>query len=189
MTADRAYEAVVIGVSAGGMRALEVILPLLPAKYALAVLIVQHRSKTSGDFLYNYLDELCSLKVLEAEEKTVVTAGNIYFAPPGYHLQVEMDKCLSLSVDPPVNFSRPSVDVLFETAAEAYGDKLVGVVLTGANADGARGLVRIQELGGLTIIQNPADSEAPQMPEAAIGAVGGDYVLSLGEIGKLLASW
>lgn len=188
MKSERSYEAVVIGVSAGGMRALETILPLLPAQYDLAVLVVQHRSKTSGDFLYTYLDTLCALKVLEAEEKQNITAGNVYFAPPGYHLQVEMDKSMSLSVDSPVNFSRPSVDVLFETAAEAYGDKLVGVVLTGANADGARGLARIQKLGGTTVIQNPVESEAAQMPEAAIAAVGGDYVLSLVEIGKLLAS-
>ena len=189
MITDKSYEAVVIGVSTGGLRALETIMPLLLPKYSLAVLVVQHRSKTSGEFLYNFLDGLCALNVLEAEEKTAVTAGNIYFAPAGYHLQVEMDKSLSLSVDPPVNFSRPSVDVLFETAAEAYGDKLVGVVLTGANADGAKGLARIQELGGVTIIQDPAGAEAAQMPEAAIAAVGGDFVLPLNEIGKLLATF
>ncbi len=189
MITERSYEAVVIGVSAGGLQALETILPLLPANYALSVLIVQHRWKESSGFLYNYFDDLCALKVLEAEEKRVVAAGNIYFAPPGYHLQLEMDKSMSLSVDPPVNYSRPSVDVLFETAAEAYGDKLVGVILTGANTDGTRGLARIQELGGTTIIQDPASSEAVQMPEAAIAAIGGDYILPLDEIGKLLATF
>ncbi len=189
MVAKKLYEAAVIGVSAGGMEALGTILPLLPVDYNLAVLIVLHRAKTSNDFLYDFLNDICLLKVLEAEEKIKVETGHIYIAPPDYHLQVEMDKTLSLSVDPPVNFSRPSVDVLFETAAEAYADKLVGVVLTGANSDGAKGLVRIQDLGGITIIQDPTMSEAPQMPTAAIEAVGGDYVLSLHDIGKLLASF
>ncbi len=188
MTVDKTYAAVVIGVSSGGMRALEVILPLLPADYGLPVMVVQHRDKNSSSFICRFLNDLCRLSVVEAEEKMVVQAGHIYIAPPNYHLQVEMDHSLSLSVDPLVNWSRPSVDVLFETAAEAYRDKLVGVVLTGANSDGSRGLVRVKQLGGLVVIQNPETAEATQMPQAAIDAVGGDKILSLDEIGTYLAS-
>ncbi len=188
MVANKSYEAVVIGVSAGGLHALETILPLLPQDYGLPVMIVQHRSRTNDDFLHQFFDKLCLLHVIEAEEKMVAQAGHIYIAPPDYHLQVEMDRSLSLSVDPPVNWSRPSVDVLFETAAEAYRDKLVGVVMTGANNDGSKGLVRIKQLGGLTVIQDPKTAEVSQMPQGAIDAVGGDHVLSLVKIGQFLAT-
>jgi len=188
ITPGRSYKAVVIGVSAGGLRAMEAILPHLPAEYDLAVLIVQHRAKTSDDFLYNYFDNLCALNVMEAADKMKIKAGNIYFAPPDFHMLVEMDKSLSLSVDPAVNFSRPSVDVLFETAAESYGEQLVGVVLTGSNSDGAKGLARIKDLGGTSIIQDPETAEVAMMPQAAIQEVGGDYIIPLPSIGKLLAS-
>jgi two-component system, chemotaxis family, protein-glutamate methylesterase/glutaminase len=188
MTTDKSYEAVVIGVSAGGLHALGTILPLLPADFDLAVMVVQHRAKESNTFLHNFLDELCLLRVVEAEEKMVIQAGYIYLAPPDYHLQIEMDRNLSLSVDPPVNWSRPSVDVLFETAAEVYRDKLVGVVLTGANNDGSMGLTRVKQLGGLSVIQDPKTAEAAQMPQGAIDAVGGDHILSLVDIGLFLAT-
>ncbi len=187
MAAEKSYEALVIGASAGGMQALASIFAQFSADYTLAVLVVQHRHKASDDFLSKYFDDLCLLQVLEAEDKMKVQAGVVYIAPPDYHLLVEMDKTLSLSVDPPVNYSRPSVDVLFETAAEAYGKSLVGVVLTGANSDGSRGLARIQQLGGVTLIQEPSTAEAPQMPEAAIREVGRENVLPLAEIGNYLA--
>ncbi len=187
MPTGKSYEAVVIGASAGGMQALESIFAQFAADFSLAVLVVQHRHKASDDFLSKYFNDICLLQVVEAEDKMEVQAGVVYIAPPDYHLQVEMDKTLSLSVDPSVNYSRPSVDVLFETAAEAYGERLVGVVLTGANSDGSRGLARIQQLGGLTLIQEPSTAEAPQMPEAAISEVGRVNVLPLVEIGSYLA--
>ena len=187
MAANKTYAAVVIGVSSGGMRALEVILPLLPADYGLPIMVVLHREKSSTDFICRFLDDLSPLRVLEAEEKMIAQAGYIYIAPPNYHLQVEMDCSLSLTVDPPVNWSRPSVDVLFETAAEVYREKLVGVVLTGANSDGSRGLARVKQLGGLVVIQTPETAEAPQMPQSAIDVVGGNNVLSLNDIGSFLA--
>ncbi len=188
MTTDKSYEAVVMGVSAGGLHALETVLPQLPADFSLPVMIVQHRTRTSDDFLLRFLDELCLLRIVEAEDKVGVQKGYIYLAPPGYHLQVEMDRSLSLSVDPPVNWSRPSVDVLFETAADVYRDKLVGVVLTGANRDGSAGLARIKQLGGLGVIQDPETAEAPQMPQGAIDVAGGDRILSLVRIGQFLAT-
>ncbi len=187
MPTGKSYEAVVIGASSGGMQALASIFAQLAADCSLAVLVVQHRHKASDDFLSKFFDDLCLLQVLEAEDKMKVQAGVVYIAPPDYHLLVEMDKTLSLSVDPPVNYSRPSVDVLFETAAEAYGKSLVGVVLTGANSDGSKGLARIRELGGLILIQDPATAESPQMPEAAISEVGRKNVRPLAEIGDYLA--
>ncbi len=182
----RRYEAVVIGVSAGGLNALDTILRQLPGDYALPVLIVQHRAKRRDDFLYRYFNDLCTLKVLEAEEKAHIKVGNVYFAPPNYHLQVEMDRTLSLSVDPPVNWSRPSVDVLFESAAEVYQNRLVGVILTGSNNDGSRGLAMIKRFGGLTVVQDPETAMAPEMPLSAIKAAEADYILTLEEIGRTL---
>jgi len=184
---DTFYEAVVMGVSAGGLEALETVLPMLPADYALPVMIVQHRTRANDDLFCRFLDGLCALSVIEAEEKMPAQAGRIYIAPPDYHLQVETDRTLSLSVDPPVNWSRPSVDVLFETAVEAYRDRLVGVVMTGANKDGSMGLARIKRFGGLAVVQDPETAAAPQMPLGAIAAAGPDHVLSLAGIGRLLA--
>lgn len=181
------YEAVVIGVSAGGLNALETILKEIPNHYPLSVIIVQHRSKQNYNFLSNYLDEICNVNVIEAEEKVKIQAGNIYIAPPDYHLQVEMDRTLSLSVDPPVQWSRPSVDVLFETAAEVYQNRLVGVILTGANRDGSSGLQKIKQFGGLAIVQDPKTAEAPEMPQSAISTVGANHILPLQKIGQFLA--
>lgn len=184
----KSYAAVVIGVSSGGFYALETILPLLPEEYGLAVIVVQYRARDSGEFMPRYLNGLCLLPVLEAGDKMAIQPGLIYIAPPDYHLRVELDKSLSLSIGPRVNWSRPSVDVLFETAAEAYRATLVGVVLTGANYDGSLGMAMIKGLGGLTVIQDPRTAEMPQMPQGAIDAVGGDLVLSLSEIGEFLAT-
>ncbi len=182
------YEAVVMGVSAGGLKALEAVLPMLPAEYPLPIIIVQHRIKEKGGFFCRFLGEISALNVIEAEDKTTITPGSIFIAPPEYHLQVESDRTLSLSLEGPVNWSRPSIDVLFETAAEVYRDRLVGVVLTGANDDGSRGLAIIKQFGGLAVIQDPDEAVSTRMPTAAIEATdGGDYVLSLEGIGKLLA--
>ncbi len=180
------YEAIVLGISAGGMEALTHIIPRLPADFALPVVIVQHMHSASDDFLAHYLDEKSFLKVKQADEKEEILPGVAYFAPPNYHLMVEDDRRFSLSIDAPVNYARPSIDVLFETAADVYGTKLVGVILTGANSDGSHGLSKIKESGGLTVVQDPETAEMDVMPKAAIAAADVDYILPLKEIGPFL---
>ncbi len=182
------YDAVVIGASCGGMAALARIFSHLPAGYPLPVLVAQHLHPQQDDGFFLHLGERCPLPVKAADEKEVIAGGHIYFAPPNYHLLVEKDLTLALSVDERVQFSRPSVDVLFASAAEAYGSRLVGVVLTGANNDGADGLRMIKERGGLAVAQDPATAVADCMPRAAIAAVAVDQVLAVDEIGRLLAA-
>lgn len=180
------YQVVVIGVSAGGIAALEKILPQIEKDSTLSIMIVQHITAGGGDYLVEHFSSACSLSVVGAEDKQTIEPGTIYFAPANYHLLVERQKSLALSIDAKVNYSRPSIDVLFETAAEAYCQKLVGVVLTGANADGAAGLARVKELGGLTVVQSPDTAEVATMPLAAIKSTQVDYVLKLDEIGSFL---
>lgn len=180
------YDALVVGVSAGGLAALSTLLPGLDPEFPAHVLIVQHLSPGSDDYMVRRLNELSALEVREAEDKDVPRRGCVYVAPPNYHLLVELDGTLALSIEPRVNFSRPSVDVLFETAAEAHGDRLVGVVLTGANNDGAKGLQRIKEYGGFCIVQSPETAQADAMPRAAIEAVTPDAVLPLKKIAPYL---
>lgn len=180
------YEAIVVGVSAGGMEALCTILPSLPANFSCPVIIVQHMHPESGGYLPTILNKKCQTTVKEADEKEQIGPGVIYIAPPNYHLLIEKDRTFSLSLEEPVNFSRPSIDVLFESAADAYRERLVGVILTGANKDGSRGLKRIKEMGGLAIVQDPLTAEIDSMPRAAISAVNVDYVLPLDQIGPFL---
>jgi two-component system, chemotaxis family, protein-glutamate methylesterase/glutaminase len=180
------HEAVVIGVSAGGFEALSIILGQLPADFQWPILIVQHMGAHAGDFLSGHLDRLCPLSVKEAEEKEFIKPGYVYIAPGGYHMLVEDDLSLSLSVDIRVQYARPSVDVLFESAADVYRNKLIGVVLTGANSDGSMGLRMIKECGGLAIVQDPATAESSVMPAAAIKVANVDYVLPLQSIGDFL---
>ena len=179
-------EAVIIGVSAGGMKALGTLLPRLPQEPCYAVIIVQHVREGSDNFLVDYLDRTSSIHVMEAEEKDSIRPGIAYVAPAGYHLLVEEDRTFSLSTDPPVNFARPSIDVLFESAADAFDDGLIGVILTGASSDGARGLARIEMNGGITIVQDPKTAEAPVMPMSAIRATKTHYVLTIDQIGDYL---
>jgi len=181
------YQAVVIGTSAGGTAALAAVLPGLPAGYRLPIIICQHlHPRQHGPALLHYCDTIV-LRIKEAGDKEHIQPGTIYFAPPNYHLLIEEDRSLALSIDERVNFTRPSIDVLFESAADAYGPALVGVILTGANHDGAQGLRRVKERGGLTIVQDPRTAEASFMPEAALHATAVDHVLALGAIGGLLA--
>jgi two-component system chemotaxis response regulator CheB len=181
-----AYGAVVVGVSAGGLEALKSILGCLPADFYPALMIIQHLHPQQCDYLVGHLNAICRLPVKEAEEKNVIEYGRVYLAPANYHLLVEADKTFSLSTDEKVNYSRPSIDVLFETAAEAYGAELIGVILTGASRDGAAGLRRIKEAAGLTIVQDPATAEFPVMPQAALETTQADHVLSIEGIGGLL---
>jgi len=178
--------AIVIGASAGALEALSVILPSLPAGYALPVLVVVHLPPDKTSILAELLQAKCAIRVREAEDKEPISAGTAYFAPPDYHLLVETDRSLSLSNDEPVLWSRPSVDVLFESAADAYGPGLIAIVLTGANQDGAKGLKAVAEAGGTAIVQSPTVAYAAAMPEAAIAECPDARVMSLQEIATYL---
>lgn len=185
------FQAVVIGVSTGGLQALQKLLGQLPADFSLPILIVQHIRPDAGSGLAKLLDERCALRVKEADEQDQILPGTVYLAPPNYHLLVERAGFLSLSADPYVSFARPSIDVLFESAAEVFGPDLIGVVLTGANFDGSRGLKAIKQQGGIAIVQDPADAEARQMPQAAIAAsaatgIDVDHVIALDGMAALL---
>jgi two-component system chemotaxis response regulator CheB len=180
-------ETVVIGVSAGGFRALTALIPSLPKDFGKAIIIVHHVQEDSDDFLAKHLDEISAIHVKEADEKEAILPGTAYIAPAGYHLLVEEDRTFSLSAEPVVNFSRPSIDVLFISASEVYADKLIGVILTGASSDGALGLRAVQQAGGMAIAQNPATAEYPIMPRAAIDATPVDHVLELSEIASFLS--
>lgn len=180
------FDAVVIGVSAGGMRALKTIIPAFPPSFGLSVTVVQHLWRTSDGYLPRSLNTLSRVHVKEAEEKEMLKPGYVYIAPSNYHLMIEKDKSLSLSVDERVNYSRPSIDILFESAADTFGSHLIGVILTGANADGSQGLKAIKDAGGLTIVQDPATAEVGTMPQAALDLVAADYTLPLEEIGPFL---
>ncbi len=180
------YSAIVIGVSFGGLQALQTILPPLPADFPVPIMVVQHHDPQADDFLARHLDSHCSLRVKVAAEKEKATAGTIYLAPPNYHLLIEDDHTFSLSYDEKVNYARPSIDVLFESGADVYGKKLIGVILTGANSDGSKGLRCIKQCGGIAVVQEPLSATAASMPEAAIAATQVDYITPLDQIGALL---
>lgn len=182
----KAYKVVVIGLSSGGMAALKAILPALPADYSLAVVVVQHIGANSDSYWIEAMNRLCTIEVKEADEKEKIEAGRVYIAPPNYHLLVEKDGTFSLTNDERVNYAKPSIDVLFETAAEAYGRHLAGIVLTGSNNDGAEGLRKIKAHGGLAIVQDPATAESSFMPAAAIEAAKPDYIMPLEGITEFL---
>lgn len=178
--------AIVIGCSAGGVDALKTVLGGLDARLSQAILVCLHSRSDTVDMLCSVLGRVSPLPVTEAVERQQVQSGVVHLAPSGYHLLVESDLHFALSIDPRVNHARPSIDVLFHSAAEAWGDGLLGVVLTGANADGAAGLRRIRQLGGLAVVQSPADAEATAMPQAALDIAGADYCVPLSDIAPLL---
>lgn len=186
MSNSSKYQAVVIGASSGGLHALKKLLPSLPAVFPCPVLIVQHISPMSENYLTVILDKISYIHVKEADEKEIVLPGSAYVAPPDYHLLVEADKTLSLSVEDKVNYARPSIDVLFQTAADAYRNRLVGILLTGANADGSAGMAYIKSKGGFTIVQDPGEAESPFMPKSAIQLQKPDLILPLEGIIKQL---
>ena len=178
--------AVVIGASAGAVEALSALLPSLPAQYPLPIIIVVHIPPDKKSALVDLFRIRCAMQVREAEDKEPISAATIYFAPPDYHLLIEMDKALSLSSDEPVLFSRPSIDVLFESAADAFGAGLAAIVLSGANQDGAKGLRAAVEAGGTAIIQDPDEAFASAMPMAAMAECPSAAILSLTEIAVYL---
>jgi len=165
-------EVIVIGGSAGALEALLAILPMLPASLAIPIVLVMHLAPDHPSLLPGLLGRACRRPVREAEDKLGLEAGTIYVAPANYHVLLERGRALALSVDPPVHFSRPSIDVLFESAADTFGAAAAGIVLSGANEDGARGLRRILDAGGLAAIQDPATAPHPEMPGAAIRGAG-----------------
>jgi two-component system chemotaxis response regulator CheB len=181
-------EAVVIGASAGGIQALSLVLPALPATLRAPIFIVVHLPRDRPSVLADIFARKCALPVREAEDKESVTAGTVYFAPANYHLLVDEGPQLSLSADDPVHHSRPSVDVLFESAAEVYGEHLLGLILTGANEDGAVGLAAIHDAGGITVVQEPDTAQAPNMALSALKLRPADWVLPLEKIADLLGS-
>lgn len=171
--------AVVIGASAGGVQALRVLLGRLPSAFAPPVLIVQHILSDRPSMLAGLYTSVCARPVCEAEDKQPLVPGRVVFAPPGYHLLVEDRECVALSIDEPVLYSRPSIDVLLESASRVFSTELLAIILTGASADGAEGARAVRRAGGKVWIQAPADAEAPIMPEAALAIAGADAVLSL----------
>jgi two-component system chemotaxis response regulator CheB len=180
-----AYEIVALGTSWGGLYALKVILGALPRSFPVPVAIVQHRSSNATTELGNVLQSYCRLRVREPDEKEAIRPGCVYLAPAGYHMLVEPG-AIALSIEPPVRHARPSIDVLLESVADAYGARAIGVILTGASADGSTGLVRIKERGGLTIVEDPAQAESRIMPEAAIRVTSVDHILPLTKIAPFL---
>jgi len=176
---------IVIGVSQGGLEALGTLLAALPQSFEKAIIIVQHRAADSDSYLSEHLNLISPMQVKEAQDKEPIRPGIAYIAPPNYHLLVENEGTLSLSDDERVNYTRPAIDVLFETAADCYGAALLGVVLTGNNSDGARGLKTIKDLGGTTAIQDPEDAQVPAMPLAAQAITTIDYTLALKELPEL----
>lgn len=175
-----------IGTSLGGFHALPKILSALPADFTIPVVLVQHRGESSTA-LAVYLQENCRLRVIEPDDKDEILQGCVYVAPAGYHLMVS-GSFFELSTGAKVNFSRPSIDVLFESMARNYGEHSIGIILSGANHDGARGLSEIQKSGGFTIVQHPETAESQAMPLAAIASCSVDRLLGLDEIGPFLAS-
>ena len=180
------FKIIVAGASTGGMDALTEVFGRLPSSYPIPIVIVQHLSPYSEHNFTDILSSCLSLTVLEATDKAKIEASAIYVAPPNYHLLVESDGTLSLSVEDKVNNSRPSIDILFESAARSFGKNTVGIILTGANDDGTRGLKKIHEAGGLTIVQDPASAYCTIMPKTAIDIAGADYILNLRGISEKL---
>ena len=189
-------DAIVVGASAGGVDALLALMPALPAHARAAVIIVLHLPRQRPSALAQIFGNRCALPVCEAEDKEPVAPGTVYVAAPDYHLLVDRAPgragrgapILALSADDPVNYSRPSIDVLFESAADVYGERVAGVVLTGANGDGAAGLHAVRRAGGVTIVQDPTSAVASAMPSAALALGPADYVLPIDGIARLLST-
>jgi two-component system chemotaxis response regulator CheB len=181
-------DAVVIGASAGGIDGLLLVLPALPAALPVPVCVVLHLPRERPSLLVDIFAAKCSLKVKEAEDKEPALPGTVYFAPPDYHLLLDSGPQLALSADEPVHFSRPSIDVLFESAADVFAQRLFGVLLTGASEDGAAGLAAVRHAGGVTAVQQPSGSYESQMALSALRLGAPDFLLPLRGIAELLAS-
>lgn len=184
----RRFDAIAIGTSAGGVEALSRLLPALPKGLGAAVFVVLHLPRHRPSLLAEIFAPRCALPVREALDKEPVQPGTVYLAPPDYHLLVDAGPQIALSTDEPVHYSRPSVDVLFESAADVYGARLLGIILTGGNEDGAAGLAAVRRAGGMTLVQQPAEALAPQMPAAALARGPADRVATLEEMARFLGA-
>lgn len=182
-------ELIVIGASAGGLNALRIVLGEIPKNFPVPIIVVLHISPQADDFWIQNMNKKCQLNVKEAEDKEQIQSGTIYFAPANYHVLIDEHRTIALSVDEKVNYSRPSIDVLFESAADVYKEKTLGVILTGSSNDGSNGLKKIKEKGGITVAQDPTEAEYKLMPEKAIQTSKIDHILPLEEISKLLLSY
>lgn len=174
----KVYEIVLIGTSWGGLSAVSKVVETLPSTFALPLVVVQHRSPDAPGLLAELLQSHTRLRVMEVEDKQGIVPGHVFIAPPNYHLLIDRG-AFSLTTDSPVRYSRPSIDVTFSSAADEYGRRAIGIVLTGANEDGSLGLKRIADRGGYTIVQDPATAESPIMPQAALRTVSKARVLPL----------
>lgn len=181
-----AVEAIAIGCSAGGLSALKLLLGAIDPRLSAAVIVCSHTASASADAMCDLLAHHSALPVIEACERAPVRGGMVQVAPPDYHLLVERGRRFALSVDQPIGFSRPSIDVLFSSAAHAYGPGLIGVVLTGASADGALGLAGVRNAGGIAIVQQPDDAQASTMPRAALEIAGADHCVALAQMAPLI---
>jgi two-component system chemotaxis response regulator CheB len=179
-------EAIVMGCSAGGLNALHAVLEGLDARLPQAIVVCCHTGSSDVGLLCELLSHYSALPVTEARERAPVIGGHVHVAPTGYHLLIEPSRHFALSVDGRVAYSRPSIDVLFESAAEAYRSSLIGVVMTGANRDGALGLAEIRSQGGYAIVEDPTTAHAAAMPRAALDTAGTDACLPLADIAALL---
>ena len=179
---------IAIGASLGGTAALQTLLPTLPMDWPAVVTLVFHRGQGPGEMLGRFLAKYSRWPVEEAQDKTPIVPGRLYFAPSDYHLMVEGDH-FALTTEAVVSYARPSIDVLFDSVADVYGERAAGVVLTGAGHDGAAGLTAIKERGGLTLVQSPETAECPSMPNAAIATGKVDKILPLEEIFPFLIKW
>jgi two-component system, chemotaxis family, protein-glutamate methylesterase/glutaminase len=188
-TLARDTDAVTIGASAGGVDVLSMLLSSLPASCRLSFFIVMHIPRERPSLLAELFGSRCALPVKEAEDKEPIQPGTVYFAPPDYHLLIDRGPAFALSTDEPVHFSRPSIDVLFDSAADIYGERLIGVILTGANQDGAEGLAAVGRAGGRTVVQDPLSAAVAYLPQAALDEGPVDFVLSLEQMRDLFASW
>jgi two-component system chemotaxis response regulator CheB len=178
-------DAIAIGTSAGGVEALSVILPALPAGSRAAVFVVLHLPRERPSLLVSVFGDKCAVPLREAEDKEPIEPGTVYFAPPDYHMLVDSGPAIALSTDEPVYYSRPSIDVLFESASDQYRDRLLGIILTGANEDGAAGLATVARNGGMAVVQAPESAQAPLMIQSALSRTRSAMALSLEQIAGL----
>jgi two-component system chemotaxis response regulator CheB len=181
-------DAIVMGASAGGVEALMALLPTLSVAFRTPIFIVLHLPRDQPSLLSQIFLQKCALPVCEAVDKEPVRSGTVYFAPPDYHLLIDEGPCLALSADELVNYSRPSIDVLFESAADIYRARLLGIILSGANEDGAEGLAAVHAAGGITIVQQPDSAQVKQMVVAALNRNPMSHVLDLEGIAAVLHS-
>ncbi|MBS0445045.1 MAG: chemotaxis protein CheB [Proteobacteria bacterium] len=178
--------AIVLGASAGGVEALSVLLPALPGDLALPVFVVLHLPRDRPSLLVDIFAPKCAVRVVEAEDQTPIAPGTVYIAPPDYHLLVDAGPRLALSVDDPIHYSRPSIDVLFESAADVYREHLLGIILTGGNEDGAAGLDAVRRAGGMTVVQQPEEAYASLMPASALERGAVDHVWTLARLAEAM---